>query len=191
MDVELPTNIDEAAFLAWAQMREPRYELVNGAVTAVGQNTRGHGFITRRLSNALESRLDAERWAVWTSDFAVNIGPSTVRYPDVVVDAVGGQWKDLTATAPILIAEILSPSSVTTDLGDKAAEYLHLPSLLAYLVLLQDEPKAWVWVRGQSGFTGGSEVVAGDDGVVRIPKLSIELPLSEIYRGFAPTEAKN
>jgi Uma2 family endonuclease len=192
MNVLSSLPMDRTAFLAWVEGREGRYELAQGRVVMMTGGSRGHGFITRRLSNALESRLDAERWAVWTSDFAVNIGPSTIRYPDVVVDAVGGQWKDLTATAPILVAEILSPSSVTTDLGDKAAEYLHLPSLLAYLVLSQDEPKAWIWVRGQSGFAGGSEVVAGEDGVVRIPARAIELPLADIYRGFAfPAEAEN
>ena len=37
-------------------------------------------------------------------DFAVDLGRKTVRYPDVVVDAVGGGDKDLTATAPVLIA---------------------------------------------------------------------------------------
>ena len=53
-----------------------------------------------------------------------------------------------------------SPSSVTHDLRDKAAEYLQLPSLSAYLVLAQDEAKAWVWAREAATFlfcleTGG------------------------------------
>jgi len=50
---------------------------------------------------------------------------------------------------------------------------------------LQDEPKAWAWIRGESGFSPGTEVVAGADGVIRIPPLSIELPLAEIYRDVA------
>jgi hypothetical protein len=46
-------------------------------------------------------------------------------------------------------------------------------------------------VGGQSGFAAGSEVVAGEDGVVRISALSIALPLAEIYRGFVPAEPRN
>jgi Uma2 family endonuclease len=178
----LPMNA--AAFLAWAEGREGRYELAKGRVVMMTGGSRAHGFITRRLANALETRLDATRWAVWTSDFAVNITAGTVRYPDVVVDAAGGTWRDLKATAPAIIAEVLSPSSVTSDLGDKAAEYLALDTVFAYLVLSQDEPKAWVWVRGESGFSPGAEVIAEADGAIRIPALSIDLPLSEIYRGM-------
>jgi hypothetical protein len=78
---------------------------------------------------------------------------------------------------------------VTTDLGDKAAEYLNIASLSAYLVLSQDEPKAWVWVRGQSAFPAGADVIAGHEGVIRVPALSIEISLSEIYKGFPAPEA--
>jgi len=181
--------MDTVGFLAWIEGREGRYELARGRVVMMTGGSRGHSLITRRLSNVLESRLDAARWVVCTSDFAVNIGQNTIRYPDVVVDAAGGQWKDLTATMPALIAEILSPSSVATDLGDKAAEYLRLPSLSAYLVLSQDEPKAWVWVRTDSGFEAGAEVIAGENGIVRIPALSIELSLAEIYAGFVTIQS--
>jgi hypothetical protein len=51
----------------------------------------------------------------------------------------------------------------------------------AYLVLSQDEPKAWVRVRDGSAFPAGPEIVAGEDGVIRIAPLAIELPLAETY----------
>jgi Uma2 family endonuclease len=98
----------------------------------------------------------------------------------VVIDTVRGGDKDLTAAAPVLIAEVTSPSSATDDLGEKAAQYLRLASLAAYLVLAQDEPKAWVWVRGASGFPPSPDVV-DENGVILIPSLGIELPLAEIY----------
>jgi Uma2 family endonuclease len=113
----------------------------------------------------------------------VKVGADTVRYPDVVVDVADGAPNDLSARAPALIAEVLSPSSATNDLGDKAAEYLRLATVSAYVVLSQDEPKAWLWVRHEAGFPAGAEVVASDGGI-SIPALSIELPLSEIYRGL-------
>ena len=37
------------------------------------------------------------------------------------------------------------------DLGDKAAEYLRLLGLAAYLVFSQDEVKAWTWMRSERG----------------------------------------
>jgi Uma2 family endonuclease len=65
-----------------------------------------------------------------------------VLYPDIVVDRAGRPGKSYTAGAPVFLAEVLSPSTAEIDLGDKAAEYLHVPSLHAYIVLSQDEPKA-------------------------------------------------
>lgn len=190
MNVQTPRVMDSSAFLVWAQGREGRYELANGRVIMMTGGSRGHAVIVRRLANALEKRLDDARWTVLTSDFAARIAPDTVRYPDVIIDTADGPLKDLAATHPWLIAEVLSPSSVTNDLGDKAAEYLHLSSVSVYLVLSQDEPKAWVWVRGASGFPAGPEVIAGQDGVIRIPALLIELSLSEIYKGFPKPEGE-
>jgi Uma2 family endonuclease len=86
-------------------------------------------------------QLDEKLWTVLMR-FGVHTGPSTLRSPDIVVDRAGGCGTDYAATKPVLLAEILSPSSASIDLGDKAAEYLQLPGLAAYIVLSQDEPKA-------------------------------------------------
>ena len=180
MNVQTNLRMDKATFLAWVQERDQRFELDGGHVVMMTAGTRGHALVIRRLAAALERRLDGTTWSTLTSDFGVDLGPKTVRYPDLVVDVAGGPVQDLTATAPVLIAEVISPSSATDDLGDKAAQYLRLTSLAAYLVLAQDEPKAWVWVRGNSGFPPGPEVIS-QDGTIRISALQIELPLAEIY----------
>ena len=181
MNVQLDLRMEKPEFLAWVQAHEGRYELVERRVVMMTGGTRGHGTIVRRLANALERQLDPRRWAVWTSDFGVDIGPDTVRYPDIVVDVAYGQSRDLTATAPLLAVEVLSPSSITHDLRDKAVEYLQLPSLSAYLVFAQDEAKAWVWARGVAAFPSSPNVIVGRDGIVKIAAIGIELSLSEIY----------
>ena len=180
MNVQTNLRMDKPTFLAWVQERDERYELDEGHVVMMTGGTRGHALIVRRLAAALERRLDGKIWLTLTSDFGIDLGPKTVRYPDLVVDVAGGALQDLTATAPVLIAEVISPSSATDDLGDKAAQYLRLASLAAYVVLAQDEPKAWVWVRRDPGFPPGPEVI-GEGGAIAIPSLQIELPIAEIY----------
>jgi len=181
MNVQLDLRMDKSAFLAWVQAHEGRYELAGSRVVMMTGGSRGHAILVRRLAAALEKRLDGARWTVLTSDFGVDLGPSTVRYPDVVVDVAGGRFKDLTATAPAVIAEVASPSSAKDDIGPKADEYVRLPSLSAYLVLAQDEPKAWVWARGAEGFSPKPRVIAGRDAVIEIASLGIALRLAEIY----------
>jgi Uma2 family endonuclease len=183
MNVQREPRMDKPEFLAWVQAHEGRYELVGNRVVMMTGGSRGHAILVRRLAAALEKQLDSTRWTVLTSDFGVDVAPSTIRYPDVVVDAAGGRFKDLTATAPVLIAEIISPSSAKDDLGAKAQEYLRLSSLSAYLVLAQDEQKARVWARGAAGFSPEPKVLDGDDAVIEIASLGIDLSLGEIYAG--------
>jgi hypothetical protein len=62
---------------------------------------------------------------------------------------------------------------------------LTAPALAAYIVLSQDEPKAWVWRRSASGFSPGPDVITRLEETVRIPALSVSLPFSDVYRGIA------
>jgi len=180
MNVQLPIHMDQKAFLAWAESQEERYELDRGRVIMMTGGSREHWVINFNLAKALDARIDAERFMV-VPELGVDLAPHTIRFPDVVVDVVGETRGDLTARAPVLIAEVLSPSSERIDLGDKAAEYLKLPSLLAYLVFAQDEMKAWVWTRGEQGFAPGAAVLEGAEAVVHIESLGLELRFVDIY----------
>ncbi len=187
MNVQLDLRMEKPEFLTWVQAHEGRYELAGNRVVMMTGGSRGHAILVRRLAAALEKRLDSNRWTVLTSDFGVDLRSRLrFRYPDVVVDVEGGRFKDLTATAPALIAEVISPSSVKDDLGAKADEYVRLPSLAAYLVLAQDEPKAWAWVRGAEGFSPEPVVTEGRDAAIEIASLGIDLPLAEIYARIEP-----
>ncbi len=184
MNIQLPTHLEKLAFLAWLDRVEERYELVGGRVIMMARPARGHAIIVVNLVSLLRARLDPHRWTV-LSKFGLDAGPETLRFPDIIVDRAGGAAGDLTATAPVLAAEVLSPSTAAVDLGDKAAEYLQLPSLAAYLVFAQDEPKVWAWIRGQEGFPPGPDVIAGADKTIRISSLGLDLRLGEIYAGLA------
>jgi len=126
MNIQLPVQMDQEAFLAWVQGREERYELDRGRVILTTGGSRGHWQITANLLKALVPPRRRRR-------------------------------------------------------REKAAEYLRLPSLLAYLVVAQDEMKAWVWIRGAKDFPPSAEVFEGRDAVVRIEPLKIDLPFAAIY----------
>jgi Uma2 family endonuclease len=183
MNVQLPVHIDKPAFLAWVQGREERYELAQGRVVMMVGASRAHGVIVRNLVLMLHGQLDPQRWTV-IADFGLDTGPKTLRYPDVVVDRTGGSANDYSATAPVLLAEVLSPSTAELDLGDKAAEYLRLSSLLAYLVFAQSGHKAYVWAREADEFQAAPSVIVGRGEIIRIAALNLALPLGAIYAGL-------
>ena len=184
MNVQLPVQMDKAGFLAWLEGSEEPYELVEGRVVMMTRPALAHAIIVRNLVVALHRQVDSRQWTV-VAEFGLDAGPRTLRFPDVMVDRAGGARRDLTAQAPVLLAEVLSPSTASIDLGDKAAEFLRLPTLLAYLVLAQDERKIWSWIRAPEGFPPGPVVTAAEDAVIRVPILELELPLAELYAGIA------
>jgi Uma2 family endonuclease len=183
MNIQPNLRMDKAAFIEWGAAKEERYELVEGRVVMMARPSRAHAMIVGNLFVALRSRLDPRQWEIIV-EFGLDAGPQTLRYPDIVVDRAGGDAKDYTATAAVLLAEVLSPSSVETDLGDKAAEYLQIPGLLAYIVLSQDEPKAWVYAKTNEKITAGPVVITGTEAAVRIGVLQLDLPMADIYAGI-------
>jgi len=183
MNLQLPAQrLDKSEFLAWLDGQQERYELAKGSVVMMTRATRAHAVIVSNLLLMLHGQLDPRNWIVLT-EFGLDAGPTTLRFPDVIVDRARGAGNDHTATAPALAAEVLSPSTAAIDLGDKAAEYLQLSTLRAYLVFAQDCRKAWIWVRGSEGFPAGPRVVEGEHAVIEISALNLRLPLSEIYAG--------
>jgi Uma2 family endonuclease len=180
MNIQPNQRMSKAAFIGWGATEEERYELVGGRVVMMPRPSLAHGLIVGNLYVALRNRLDRKQWVV-IQEYGLDAGPETLRYPDIVVDRAGGRANAYVAMAPVLVAEVLSPSSVEIDLGDKRSEYLQIPSLLAYVVLSQDEPKAWIWTRKEGGFLPEPEILDGAESVVRVAALKVELPLLELY----------
>jgi Uma2 family endonuclease len=79
---------------------------------------------------------------------------------------------------------VLSPTTAQIDLGDKTAEYLQIPSVLAYIVLSQDEPKAWLYARSPATIAPGPAVISGTGASVQIAVLQLDLPMADIYAGI-------
>ncbi len=182
MNIQTSLRMDKAVFATWVEGEPERYELAGGLAMMMPRPSLAHGLIVSNMMFALRRRLDPKQWAV-VAEFGLDTAPDTLRYPDIVVDRAGGSAKSYTAQAAVLLAEVLSPSSAETDLGDKPIEYLQLPSLLAYVVLSQSEPKAYVYARKDAGFDGCPAVLSGAAAVIAVPALGLELPLAEIYDG--------
>ena len=179
-----PTTADE--FLRWNEGREGKREFVRGRVVELMIHvTRNHMRIATKLVVALAQKLDLKVMDVGTADFGVK-SPESVRFPDILVDQVNenSAGDDLSASQPLLVGEILSPSSYTRDFGEKLDDYRGIRSLLHYIVLAQDEPRIWLWSRTADGEGEGPLLVAGMEQNVELPGLPVKIGLAEIYAGL-------
>ncbi len=163
-----------------------RYEWVRGWIMQqqAGGNLR-HARLGAAFCTVLSNHLDPAVWAVTNSDRLIDMG-STTRYADALVERVGTAAADsLETEQPVLIVEVLSPSSEERDLSVKPTEYLAVASLDTYIVASQDEVLCYVWQRQQDGtFADEPAKVQGRDRMIQVPGLGVAIPLAEVYRGI-------
>lgn len=184
MNAPLDVKMDKATFLRWASHQEGKYELVGGRPVLQQSPSRNHGDIAKNIERFLDASMDRKRWASRRGDLSVEIGEET-RIPDVLVEPVGLDGRANTTDVPVLIVEVLSPSSVRDDMNAKPPLYFQIPSLEAYVVVSQDAPYAWVWQRSQDMarvFPEKPDEIDDPATSIKLAHLGVELPMEEIYR---------
>jgi Uma2 family endonuclease len=181
------SKIDKTAFFRFMQVqREGRYELDRGYI--VPQMTGGtfrHGRIAGRLVQLIAQRCDGTHWIV-SQDRGIDT-PQTVRYPDVVVEPVGAMPESLATTTPVLMVEVLLPSTTSIDLNAKPTEYLELTPLTADIVASQDQPARLVWLRGTDGLFPVQATEYGLGARIAVDRLGLSIRIDDNYRGIIET----
>jgi len=184
---DIPT--DPEAFLRWGTTLDRhhpyKYELSNGKVSRMMiQVSRAHARVAKNILVELDQLLDDKRFEAGAAEFGVKTAGG-VRYPDIFVDRASDDLKGLACEAPILIAEVLSPSTAGRDFTEKLHEYTAIASVQTYLICSQDEPRAWVWSRQSDGSWPHLPLeLAGRDGAISLGGLGIELAMAAAFRGI-------
>lgn len=177
--------VDKATFCRWVERQERKYEWKGGRIVQMTNVSRSHSRIVTNFIVALTARLDQDVWAVHANDFGVEM-EDAIRYPDIVVEAMSDtDPKGRRAEAPVILVEVLSPSSGARDFIEKFTEYRTFTSLEAYIVASQDEPICWLWQRGENAdFPDRPVEVVGRELEIVLIRRDVALPMAAIYRGI-------
>ena len=171
-------------YLAGELLSPTKHEYLAGVVYAMAGARNAHNLIATNTSSALWARLRGSSCRAFNSDTKIRIRlPTHVRfyYPDVSVICRPNSQSDSFQDEPTALFEVLSEATRRIDDGEKKDAYVTIPSLQVYVLLEQDSPVAVVYRRGEAGFV--REVYQGLTGVVPLPEIHAELPLSEVYDG--------
>ena len=184
MNIRTDVRLDKAEFFAWIDRQDRRYELADGRVVVQPYATRHHARMCTNITAALIDRLDRAAYDITQGDFAVETGPKSVRYADVMVSPFSSAGDVRSTTDALVLFEVLSASTMHVDFGEKLDEYKRLPLLDTYLVCAQDEARVWAWTRLEGRWPDIPQIAEGHDASVALPALGTVLPLSEIYRNM-------
>lgn len=155
-----------------------KHEYLRGEVFAMTGGTPQHSALAARVTALLTRELAGRPCRVFNSDLRVRIEATDLAtYPDVsvVCDRLESASHDeLAIVNPSLLVEVLS-----YDRGQKAAHYRRIPSLRAYLLVSQHEPRLELQVRCDDGSWLLREAEAGQQLVIE--PLGITLAVDEVY----------
>ena len=182
MNLALRKPMTLAEFLEWEERQPMRYEFDGAGPVAMTGGTRAHARIQRNLAFALTGRLRGKPCEFLGSDLKIKTSEDHIRYPDGFVTCTVGDNESTMVSDPVVIFEVLSPSTAASDRIVKAREYQAMPSVQRYVMFEQDRPGATVYAR--SGDTWILEILIVDS-VLALPEIGVSLPLAEIYEGIA------
>jgi Uma2 family endonuclease len=131
------SRVTFADYLTYFDGSDTKYELVDGELVAMSLGTGLHGETIDRTYKAINAEINrtAQPWIVRQGQIGVRcprgIGLDTVRIPDVVV-MQRDDWQalqereaviDFDLSAPLLVIEVISPSTKNIDYRAKRTEY--------------------------------------------------------------------
>ena len=181
MNLAVRKPITLAEFLAWEERQEQRYEFDGFEPVAMAGGSLAHSAIQRNLAMALGTRLRGKPCQFFGSDLKIQAAENSSRYPDGMVICSGLDPALKIVPNPVVIFEVLSPSTAAADRIVKAREYQATPSVQRYVMLEQARIGATVYVRATDGW---NVLVLKDDDILALPEIGLAIALTEFYEGL-------
>ena len=181
----VPTpRITEEEYLRLERAAETKSEFVAGEMFAMSGGSRAHSALAANWIRELGVKLRGRNCSVFTSDLRIRTSRTgSYVYPDISVvceEPQPNRNADDFLTNPIVVIEVLSPSTAEYDRGKKFALYREIPSLKDYILVHTDavlvehysrQPENWL-LRKSSGL----------DSSVHISSIDCTVALNDVYR---------
>lgn len=160
-----------------------RHEFFDGEIYAMAGGSREHAAISANVMLSLGAQLRGRGCQVHSSDLRVRVlETGLTTYPDVTVICSKAELDPEdrhTVVNPVLLVEVLSPSTAVYDRGEKLAHYQRIPSLREVVLVAHDERLIEVWRREGLGTWQRSEARSG---TVALGAVNATLDVDEVYR---------
>lgn len=176
------TTIAEFDQFVSAQQDDSEWELVDGELVMMSDPTENHEQIAGNIGAPLKLAMDAAGCRSYQGGMRVQRSSESrgrnKPKPDVVVRC-GPRQNQTYITDPLVVVEVLSPSTMDRDRGPKLAFYKSLPTLRHIALLYQDQMRIEHYYRSENGWE--LEVLTSPEDTLRFDAVNFELDLERVY----------
>ena len=183
MTAATKTRMNVNEYLAWAQEHPGRYELSDGEVVAMSPEGAGHAAVKYAVQTVLLAGIRARGLPchMLPDGMTIRIDETTAYEPDALVycgTKLGPSAVEV--PAPVIVVEVLSPSTRRIDASAKLAGYFRVPSVAHYLIVDPGKPLV-IHHRRASGDAILTHVVT--QGTIELDPPGLAVSLADIYAG--------
>ncbi len=172
-------------YLDMEALAEYKSEYYNGEIFAMSGGSPAHSLICVNLNRRVAEAIDNKDCRCFESNMKLEIETADAYvYPDAMVvcgDIEFAENTEYVLTNPVLIIEVLSPSTESFDRGKKFEYYRTIDTLKEYVLVSQDKPMVEVYLRQDKNLWLHS-VVKGLDNTIVFQSLECEIALKDIYQ---------
>ena len=178
------TTYSESDYLAYEAQSPVRHEYIAGEIFAMTGASIRHNVIAGNLFAELRTHLKGTPCRALIEGVKLRLRKEqSYFYPDVMVTCED-RLQELDSQqqiveAPLVVIEILSPTTEATDRREKLRAYRTLPSLKEYLLVSQKQAQVEIYRR--RGDIGWDIITYEPGDTVEIASLEIKLGMAEIY----------
>ncbi len=182
MVIERVRQMSVEEFLDFAERSEYRYEYIDGEPIKMTGGKLNHFDIISNILFELRLLLAETDCRTLPNGMLVRVGDASLVSPDVIVACGEPETEADTRILlnPILVAEVISPSSVDHDRIVKREFYYAVDSIQAYVIVEQDRPLVELYTRSETGWR--LQAFSKLDDEAPLDALGCSLPLRDIYR---------
>ncbi len=173
----LPTDMTVDDFLIWAEGRPGRHELHDGAVIAIAPERVGHADAKGKVYRALADAIDRAKipCRALPDGATVRIDSKVSFEPDALVYCGDRLANDVVEVPnPVIVVEVLSPSTQHVDVGPKLSGYFSKPSI-AHCLIIAPGKRPLVHHQRQADGTILTRLVNGGEVFLDPPGLSLDV----------------
>jgi Uma2 family endonuclease len=168
-------------FLSWAEGKEGRWELHGGVPVMMSPERLAHIRTKARAVRALDDALQLTGLPceAIADGLTVKVDSVATYEPDASV-VCGPRRSDETiiVTDPVIVVEVLSPSTAAVDHGPKLSGYFSLPSVQHYLIL---DPDRRVVIHHKRGLGDAIETRVLTDGAARLDPPGFDVAVEALF----------